>query len=128
MARISPTGYGNTAPATTGGRALVFTIGFCSILVFAVVLRNAGTIVTAICDDGVDRVRFLSVLQNDWLMCLFWGVLYYSWMAVVAWKTDLWKEERLGEEFSFRDAYWFRYVVMVMVGLPRIRFISKTSL
>ena len=83
------------------------------------VLGNAGAIVTAICDDGVDRVRFLALLQNKWRMCLFWGVLYYSWMAVVAWKTDLWKEERLGEEFSFKDAYWFRCVAVGLLFIQK---------
>ena len=91
----------------------MYTIGFLSILVFALVLGNSGNIVTAITDDWIGRIKLLSIAKRDWFMCLFWGALYYTWMLVVAWKTVHWKEERLGEDFTFEDAYWLVFVVCV---------------
>ncbi|KAK1744491.1 hypothetical protein QTG54_005024 [Skeletonema marinoi] len=45
-------GYGNTAPATDGGRIMIFTLGFVSILFFGFVLGKAGSIVVAIVEDS----------------------------------------------------------------------------
>jgi len=112
-----PHSYGNTAPVTQEGRLLVYTVGFLSILVFAVVLGHAGNIVTAIFDDWLSRVKILSIVKRNWVMCLFWGTLYYTWMCVVAWKTVHWKEERLGGDFHFKEAYWFSFITTTTVGL-----------
>jgi putative Mn2+ efflux pump MntP len=38
-------------------------------------------------------------------------------MCVVAWKTVHWKEERLGEDFKFVNAYWFSFITTTTVGL-----------
>ena len=110
-------GYGNTTPKTTEGRMLVFTVGFLSILIFALVLGNAGRIVTAIFDDWLSRVKVLSCVRQDWIMCLFWGGLYYFWMSIVALETVRWKKERLDEDFSYQDAYWFAFITTTTVGL-----------
>ena len=110
-------GYGNTAPATTGGRAMIFTLGFLSILVFAVVLGHAGTIITCIFDDWVERVKCMAIMKRPGLATVFWGCFYYGWMAVLAWKTVYWKEERLGDDFEYRDAYWFSFITTTTVGL-----------
>lgn len=109
-------GYGNTAPQTAGGHAMVFTFGFLCILFFGVVLAQSGTIMTAIFDDWVERVH-LSWLRIPSLACIFWGVLYYSWMLIIAAYTQAWKQFRLEEEFQFSDAYWFSFISTTTVGL-----------
>lgn len=97
---------------------MVFTAGFFSILVFAVVLTNAGTIVTSITDDCLSRVSILRrQVKQQWLLCLIWGSLYYGWMLLLAWYTVLWKKERLNEEFEWDDAYWFAFITTTTVGL-----------
>jgi len=73
--------------------------------------------VTAIIDDWINRVNVLAIAKSNWFMCLFWGLVYYSWMLVVAWKTVHWKEERLDEDFSYKDAYWFSFITTTTVGL-----------
>lgn len=69
---MTTVGYGNTAPTTEGGRAMIFTLGFFSILLFAGILANAGSVVTAIIDDGIDRAN-LSYFNRPWASALFWG-------------------------------------------------------
>jgi len=108
-------GYGNTAPVTDGARAMVFTLGFLSILLFAAVLTKAGSIVTVITGDAIDRLK-LTKINVPWVATLFWGALYYLWMCAIASYTVWWKENTLGEEMSYRDAYWFSFVSTTTVG------------
>ena len=109
-------GYGNTSPKTEGGQAMVFTLGFFSILFFAVVLAQSGTIITAIFDDWVERVH-LSCLTIPSIAMLFWGCLYYGWMLIIAAYTQNWMIFRLEKEFRFGTAYWFSYMSTTTVGL-----------
>jgi hypothetical protein len=88
-------GYGNQAPETMGGRALIYSLGFLSILAFAGILASAGNIVSVIFDDAVDRIKLHS-LTTPWVTCIVWGAVYYSWMGLIAAHTKKWKEEDLG--------------------------------
>jgi len=112
-------GYGNAAPETKGGRTMVYTLGFASLIAFGAILGNAGNIVTAIWDDWVERTRFKKI-RAAWIGSIVWGALYYLWMLVTALKTKKWKEERLGEPFEFKDAYWFSYISTTTIGLGDI--------
>jgi Ion channel len=113
---LSTMGYGNQAPVTKTGRALVYTAGFVSILLFAAVLALAGHVVTAIVDDILARLK-LAFLNKPWIACIMWGALYYLWMMVIAAKTINWKRRRLGDDFSSNDAFWFAYISTTTVGL-----------
>ena len=108
-------GYGNTAPVTDGARAMVFTLGFLSMLLFAAVLAKAGSIVTVIADDAFDRLK-LTKITVPWVATLIWGAMYYIWMCAIASYAVWWKEERLGEEMPFKDAYWFSFISTTTVG------------
>ena len=109
-------GYGNTAPTTDGARAMVFTLGFLSILLFAAVLAKAGSIVTVIADDAFDRLK-LTKINVPWVATLFWGALYYIWMCAIASYTVWWKDHTLDEEMPYKDAYWFSFISTTTVGL-----------
>lgn len=76
-------GYGNQAPETKGGQAMVYTLGFLSILLFGGVLAAAGYVSSAIADDTMHRIH-LHKLVRPWLACLFWASLYYGWMCIIA--------------------------------------------
>lgn len=108
-------GYGNTAPTTDGARAMVFTLGFLSILLFAAVLAKAGSIVTTIADDASDRLK-LSRVNKPWVGTLFWGCLYYGWMCIIALYAAWWKDDRLEEHLPYKDAYWFSFISTTTVG------------
>jgi hypothetical protein len=99
---------GNQTPQTFGGVMMVFSLGFFSILAFGAVLASAGYIVSRIFDDAVNR-RKLTFLSLPWVSCLVWGSAYYSWMALIAFYTEVWKKKRLNDEsFTMNDGYWFR--------------------
>jgi hypothetical protein len=109
-------GYGNHAPVTDGGRTMIFTLGFMSVILFGAVLSQAGAVVSAILDDSVKRIR-LQVLSWPSVSCLIWGSLYYAWMLVIAFVTQQWKVGRLGEAFPFNEGYWFAFISTTTVGL-----------
>jgi hypothetical protein len=92
---MTTVGYGNQAPETNGGRAMVYSFGFLSILAFAGILASSGSIVSAIFDDAVKRIKVQS-LTTPWVALCVWGVIYYSWMALIAVYTKEWKEKSLG--------------------------------
>mmetsp|Transcript_13012 Transcript_13012/g.22196 ORF Transcript_13012/g.22196 Transcript_13012/m.22196 type:complete len:681 (-) Transcript_13012:107-2149(-) len=110
-------GYGNTAPATDGGRIMIFTLGFVSILFFGFVLGKAGSIVVAIVEDFLLRTH-LSFLTRSWIQMIIWGALYYLWSLLIASYYVYWNELRLpGETVTWNDAYWFAYITTTTVGL-----------
>jgi hypothetical protein len=76
-------GYGNQAIASGEGRALVFTLGFLSILLFGGLLVTAGYVTTTIFDDFLVRFN-LRRLTIPWVASLCWGCVYYSWMCIIA--------------------------------------------
>jgi hypothetical protein len=92
---MTTVGYGNQAPETTGGRAMVYSLGFLSILAFAGILASSGNIVSVIFDDAVNRIKVQS-LTTPWVALWVWGAIYYSWMALIASITKNWKEKMLG--------------------------------
>ena len=95
---------------------MIYTLGFFSILLFAVILGTAGKIVVTIWDDFINRTK-LHQFNIPWVACLFWGFCYYSWMLVIAAVTQNWKAARLGEEPDFSEAYWFAFISTTTVGL-----------
>jgi len=112
-------GYGNQAPVTAGGRALVFTVGFISMLAFAGLLGSAGYILAYLFDDFMERsgARFLAI---PWISCILWGAAYYQWMVAIAAYTIQWKYDRLDIHLDRGDAYWFSYISTTTVGLGDI--------
>jgi hypothetical protein len=108
-------GYGNQVPETSAGRYMVFTCGFLSILVFAGVLSNAGNVISLIFDDLAIRCR-LNGLSHNWAGVFVWGFLYYAWMFVIASEYTRWQMQRLQQEVSLKESYWFAYISTTTVG------------
>lgn len=82
--QMTTVGYGSTAPTSDGGRAMVFTLGFLSIVIFAGVNIKAGGILSAIVDDVAVRSHLSRHVTRPWVFAVLWGVLYYMWMCVIA--------------------------------------------
>ena len=109
-------GYGNVTPSTEGGRALVYTVGFISIIIFAGILSTAGYVITTIVDDMVSRARFTKWLKIPLVQMLIWGTLFYSFLGLIAQTAIWWKRERVDIDLSFKDAYWFSFVSATTLG------------
>jgi hypothetical protein len=109
-------GYGNVTPATRGGRVLVYTFGFISIIIFAGILSTAGYVITAIVDDAVSRANCTKWLKIPLVQMLIWGALFYSFLCVIAQTIIYWKKERVDVDLNFGDAYWFSFISATTVG------------
>jgi hypothetical protein len=94
---------------------MIYTLGFLSILMFAIILGTAGTIIVTIWDDFINRTK-LHQLNIPWVACVFWGFCYYAWLLAIAVVTQNWKEARLGDDMEFSEAYWFSYISTTTVG------------
>ena len=113
---LSTIGYGNTVPVTIDGQAMVYTIGFLTILAFGSILSTAGYIISGCFDDIL--VRFsLRWCTTPWISCIIWGIFYYGWMALIGLYAVKWKHDRLDMyEFDFYDGLWFSYISSTTIG------------
>lgn len=116
------------APTTAGGRGLVFTLGFVSILLFGAMLARAGNIASVILDTAISRVKLIQRRHVANALC--WGAIWVSWMFFMAFTTRQWNRERLGadNDFTFGDGYWFAYISTTTVGLGDVRMLCASCL
>jgi len=111
-------GYGNTAPESFAGRAMVYTLGFISILLFAAVSGQAGYVSLSIADDFFYR-RKMKSLTKGMGASVFWFGTYYLWNVVVGGMVMNWATYRRSTHLGwneFKDAFWFAYISTTTVG------------
>lgn len=110
-------GYGNVSPESVGGRTLVFTMGFISMILFGFASTRAAYVITSILDAFLVKMR-LRVLSRPWIQLLLWGIFYYVWLLLIAYVYSRWRVERLGEDAAvpFSAAYWFSFISTTTVG------------
>lgn len=113
-------GFGNVTPTIKGDRTLVYTVGFVTIIVFAGVLATAGHVFTTIIDDLVGRTKCTKWLKNPLVQMLIWGTLFYGFLCVIAQTAIYWKKERVGVEMTFKDAYWFSFVLIFFLSTKQL--------
>lgn len=75
-------GYGNVTPVTDGGRALVYTVGFISMILFACILAKAGDVITTIVEDAMYSANFPKWSHEPLVLMLFWGVSIVHFVCV----------------------------------------------
>lgn len=113
---MTTVGYGNQSPVTVEGQAMIYTVGFLSILLFALVATQSGRITALLVDDLMKKSHLVWLSRPFWA-ALLWGILYWAWLVLVSFYTLDWKVSRRGEGFQFADAYWFAYISTTTVGL-----------
>lgn len=111
-------GYGNTSPGTPGGRALVYILGFVSILVFTALIGKAGHVCIVITDDFFERRRLLKRLSKGITACLFWFSVLCLWLLVIAGVAISYTDKRTGGALraALNNAFWFSFVSITTVG------------
>jgi hypothetical protein len=73
--------YGNAVPSTEGGRILVFTCGFLTIIGFLALNQTASNVLLTIVDDFLVRMKMNKLTTGFWAV-LFWLCLFLLWMLV----------------------------------------------
>jgi len=111
-------GYGNAVPQTESGRAMVFTLGFLSILLFGAVNGQAGYVSLAIADDFFRRHN-LKFLTKGMGASIFWICAYAFWNLFISGIVMSWAHFRSGETIGLGElghTYWFAYISTTTVG------------
>lgn len=108
-------GYGSAVPDTEGGRALVYTCGFITIIGFIGLNSTASTFVLTIVDDVLLRLN-LGRLTRGIPSVLLWLGLYVLAVLGLAAATIHWAKERINYSMPLGDAFWFSYVTTTTIG------------
>ena len=105
---MTTVGYGNQAPSTTGGRVLVATFGFFSILCFGAILANSGGILAVLYEDVVHRCNLKRLGKPFWAS-MFWGFITAVWTLFLGYYSHYWWSTRLPEDDvpSPQDSRWY---------------------
>lgn len=109
-------GYGNTAPVTVGGRALVYIAGFLSILLFESLIRGASYVFLTLADDFFITFN-MKMLTNGWPSVLFWLSilwLYIIFLTGINVAYNVYKYESV--MMSYEDMVWFCFISVTTVG------------
>lgn len=110
-------GYGNVAPVTRGGQALVISLGFVSILSFTAIIANAGRVFLAVMDDFFLRINIPTLTKGIW-SSLFWLSAWWLWVLTIAGiGTETVKREEGTNGFPLRSSFWFAWISSTTVGL-----------
>jgi len=111
-------GYGNVVPVTPGGRALVYTLGFISILIFTALIGQAGYVCVVIADDFFIRCR-MKRLVDGVVAAFFWLAVLCIWLLVIAGVAMSYTEKRTNGLVSaqLNNAFWFSFVSISTVGM-----------
>jgi hypothetical protein len=108
-------GYGSAVPDTEGGRALVYTCGFITIIGFIALNSTASSFVLTIVDDILLRQN-LRPLTRGIPSVLLWLGLYVLAVLGLAASTVRWAEDRIKYTMPLGDAFWFSYVTTTTIG------------
>ena len=112
----STIGYGNTAPVTDEGKAIVIGLGFISILGFTAVIGSAASICLLIVDDAFQRLN-MHRFVDGWLASFFWLVVFAFWNMLVLVIGDVYMKNRYEVSLRKFDIFWFSFISMTTVGL-----------
>lgn len=112
-------GYGNASVMTEGGRVMVYTLGFISILLFTSISAQAGYVSLAIADDFFNYYK-LKFLTRGFGASLFWFAVYHLWNLLISSIVLNWSDKRYlaasRPDMSSSDGFWMAYISTTTVG------------
>ena len=95
---------------------MVFTVGCLNILLFGAVEFAAGYVLSSLANDVAAR-NGIPLGSKPCIACVFWAILLYLWMLLIAYAYQQWKNNRLDQETDLNVAYWFSYISTTTIGL-----------
>ena len=108
---------GNSPPNTTGGRILVFCLGWLMCILFGIIMIVHGYDMNVILDDLFRRnnMKWLEkpkYAAPAWFLVNIAYVFFVGWMAQRYWNFFV-------PDFTYTDfdSYWFSYITLLTVGL-----------
>ncbi|KAG7345566.1 ion channel [Nitzschia inconspicua] len=116
---MTTTGYGNQAPVTNGGRALVGCFAWITVIVWALILYVAGQVLSIIMDDFFRKCH-MQFMTRGIFSAILWGFLGFLWIVVIAELGYLWWNSSRSPpngHVERSDAMWWAYISMLTVGL-----------
>jgi hypothetical protein len=114
---MTTVGYGNQAPVTRQGRALVSGLGWVSIILFGGISALAGNVLAIILDDFFTKYH-LRFMTNPIYGATLWAVAAVGWLNIQAFiGFDWWQDKDPEQEFTSFDALWWSYISSTTVGL-----------
>mmetsp|Transcript_28603 Transcript_28603/g.36848 ORF Transcript_28603/g.36848 Transcript_28603/m.36848 type:complete len:141 (-) Transcript_28603:60-482(-) len=67
-------------------------------------------------DELAEKYKRLKWLSHSWFGVIFWAILVYTWLFVIAGAYMEWLSVRQGEQLDLGDAYWFAFISITTVG------------
>jgi len=132
---MTTVGYGNVSPITHEGRILVASIGWLTVIIWAVLLYIAGKVLGIIIEDLFRRCNCRQ-LTGNLASVIVWGTVSFGWIIFIGEQYMYWyNKTEHPEKFRFtlfginnklddsldqmiwKDAYWFSYISLLTVGL-----------
>ena len=95
---------------------MVYTVGCFNILLFGAVEFGAGYVLSSLGNDVAAR-NGIPLGSKPCIACVFWAVLLYLWMLLIAYAYQQWKYSRLDQDTPLKEGYWFSYISTTTVGL-----------
>jgi hypothetical protein len=113
---MTTVGYGDQSPSTKQGRAMVACLGWISIVVWAMILYVAGSVVGIIVDDFFRKFH-LKFMTGDIAGVIFWGLMGTLWILLMSIFTLYWWNDRIRSfDGTLQDSLWFCYISLLTVG------------
>ncbi len=130
---MTTVGYGNVSPATSDGRLLVASIGWLTVIVWAILLYIAGKVLGIIIEDLFRRCNCRK-LTGNLASVIVWGTVSFLWIIFIGEQYMLWynrtehpeqfrfslfgikKLEDVDDQMTLGEAYWFSYISLLTVG------------
>ena len=102
-------GYGEYTVVTDEGRAIVYTLGFLTILIFGTSMGLAGSVVLDTFDDFAFR-RNYSFLTKGIPSVVFWFCMFYATIGAFGCVAFYYTKQKLEGNLTTIEAIWFCFM------------------
>jgi len=116
-------GYGNAVPESHGARAMLYSLGFFSILAFTASIGQAASVFLKLVDEIFDKHEKLKSLKKGVPAVSLWFSVLVAWLFIIGGVGIWYAEIRFSHyelDVSLRDGIWWAYASITTVGFGDI--------